>query len=849
MKKFIAFCILLLSWFLVFQIQAQTNYEPYVFTTLAGNHPGYTDGSLSEARFDGPTDLAIDSMGNFFVADSDNDIIRKVTPAGVVTTFAGVANSVGSSDGTGNVARFNRPGDIAIDGSNNVYVADSGNNTIRKITPAGVVTTFAGSAGNTGSNDGIGSAARFNFPTGLAFDGLGNLYVVDSINDTIRKITAAASVTTLAGAAGIVGSSDGFGSAARFNRPRRVTLDNAGNLVVSDTTNQTIRKITPAGNVTTLAGSAGQGGHTEGTGNLARFRNPRGLAVDSANNIYVADTSNLAIRKITPNAVVSTFVDYTAGWNRPYGLAFDRFDNLFLSDYYDQSIYKITPAAVVSVFAGSVAPGFVNGLGTNARFNYPAGPAMDSMGNIFVAELNNNVIRKITPAGLVSTFAGSGDYGFADGDGNIARFATPTSVAVDSSDNLYVADWDNNVIRKITPNAIVSTLAGSPTEGGSADGPGPDARFSAPAGVATDSAGNVYVADLGNNTIRKITPENIVSTLAGLAGSSGSEDGMGSAARFNNPNAVAVDSAGNIFVSDGSNSTIRKVTPSGSVTTIAGTAGMIGTADGNGSAARFNFNWGIAVDSGDNVFVVDSGNYTIRKITPAGVVTTLGGIPAVLGWNDGVGTGVRFNFPVGIAVNASGKIYVADSFNYSIRSGVPQLRLINAVSRKTHGAAGTFDITLPLTGTAGVECRSSGGNHTFVFTFSNNPVSANVSVTGGTGTVTGSPTFAGRTMTVNVTGVTDAQTLTLMLNNTTDNFSQVLPSTSVSAKLLIGDTNGNGAVNASDVGQTKTQSGTATAANNFRNDVNLSGSVNASDVSLVKSRSGNGVPLTHATGK
>ena len=228
MKKIIVSLVVVCAGLTPFLAPAQTTYEPYVFTTLAGNHPGYTDGTGGAARFDGPTDLAIDNMGNFFVADSENDIIRKITPAGVVTTFAGLANSIGSADGATNVARFNRPNDLAFDSSNNLYVVDSGNNTVRKITPGGIVSTFAGSAGIAGSADGIGTAARFNFPTGIAFDGVGNFYVADSMNDTIRKITASGVVSTLAGAAGIIGSSDGVGSAARFNRPRRVTLDNFG---------------------------------------------------------------------------------------------------------------------------------------------------------------------------------------------------------------------------------------------------------------------------------------------------------------------------------------------------------------------------------------------------------------------------------------------------------------------------------------------------------------------------------------------------------------------------------------------------------------------------------------------
>ena len=187
-----------------------------------------------------------------------NDTIRKITPAGVVTTFAGTAGQSGSADGTGAAARFTNPEGTAVDGAGNVYVADTFNDTIRKITPAGVVTTLAGTAGQGGSADGTGAAARFAFPTGVAVDGAGNVYVADTDNDTIRKITPAGVVTTLAGTAGQSGSADGTGAAARFNSPFGLAVDGAGNIYVADEDNDAIREITPAGVVSTLAGTAGQ---------------------------------------------------------------------------------------------------------------------------------------------------------------------------------------------------------------------------------------------------------------------------------------------------------------------------------------------------------------------------------------------------------------------------------------------------------------------------------------------------------------------------------------------------------------------------------------------------------------
>ena len=267
---------------------------------------GSADGAGSAARFFGPNAVAVGSDGTVYVADSDNHTIRKITPAGITTTLAGSHGASGTADGTGAAARFYIPLGVAVDGPGNVYVADTDNHTIRKITPAGVVTTLAGSPGLAGSADGTGAAARFNQPGGVAVDGSANIYVADTYNYTIRKITPGGVVTTLAGSPNVLGAADGTGSAAQFNLPGAVAANSTGTLYVADTYNSTIRKITPGGVVTTLAGSAGIFGASDGTGASALFMFPTGLAVDGNGFVYVADTSNANIRKITAAGLVTT---------------------------------------------------------------------------------------------------------------------------------------------------------------------------------------------------------------------------------------------------------------------------------------------------------------------------------------------------------------------------------------------------------------------------------------------------------------------------------------------------------------------------------------------------------------
>jgi len=340
------------------------------------------------------------------------------------------------------------------------------------------------------------------------------------------------------GAIYISGFADEQGSAARFNSPRGITIDAAGNLYVADWTS--IRKVTPNGKVSTLAGG-GERGFSDGYGSNAKFHGPHGIVINAAGDLYVADYWNSSIRKVTPNGEVSTL-------------------------------------------AGNGEGGFADGQGRNARFYRPSGIAIDAAGNLYVADVENHRIRKVTPEGEVSTLAGSGEKGFDDGQGSAAQFYRPSGIAIDAADNLYVADSSNHRIRKVAPKGEVSTLAGNGDfadrprlcikhrcfpVGGFANGQGRAARFDDPHGIAIDAAGNLYVADTRNNRIRKVTPEGKVSTLAGgyhecddkRCGKYESTfvDGRGSVARFYWPYGITIDAVGNLYVADGMNYSIRKI--------------------------------------------------------------------------------------------------------------------------------------------------------------------------------------------------------------------------------------------------------------------------------------------------
>jgi sugar lactone lactonase YvrE len=631
-----------------------------------------------------------------------------------VTTFAGW-NDVRSQDAVGKLARFYRPYGVISDSAGNFFVADSGNSTIRKITPDGTVTTIAGVAGMKGSNDGQGSEARFNFPTDIAIDGEGNLYVVDLNDHTVRKITPDAVVTTLAGVPGVAGFMDGPGNQALFNKPRGVAADNAGNVFVGDALNRRIRKIIPDGVVSTFAGT-GVAGHNDGTGTEATFGAVAGMGIDLSDNLYVCDDDN-SIRKITPAADVTHYVnlgfigvDGADVAMAPNGVGYVANSALAIS-----SIIQIPAGGGDSEdLAGGTSSGSEDGVGAQAMFRNPQGITVDPSGNIFIVDgidggitpANNNV-RKITPAGVVTTFAGLAPQGSDDAVGNQAQFDHPRGVAVDrASGLLYVSDASNNTIRRIKRSGLVRTIAGKVRATGDKDGKRNHARFNFPGIMTVDLDGNVLVCDVLNDLVRKVTPDGVVTTLledincgglavdsagtiwianfgentidfidgtgqltvfAGKTGQTGRDDGVGSEARFNAPSGIAFDSAGNLFVADTGNGSIRKITPAAVVTTFAGGSRRSGNDDGIGMAATFGEPKGLAIDASDNIYITDERNHTVRKITPAASTTTLAGKLETSGYADGPGEDARFDLPWDIAVDPNGIVYVADNDNNDIR--------------------------------------------------------------------------------------------------------------------------------------------------------------------------------------
>ncbi len=549
--------------------------------------------------------------------------------------------------------------------------------------------------------DGDGSIANFYTPYAVAVDAAGNVFVADYNNHRIRKIDTTGNVTTIAGN-GIAGMANGPAHTASFNAPTGIAVDAFGNVFVADYNNHRIRKIDTTGNVTTYAGT-GTLGYVNGDAlTTARLRNPHGLATDTQGNLYIAEYGNSVIRKVDTLGNVTTFAGTntagfldgpaaTAQFNYPRGLVVASNGDVYVADTNNHRIRKIDTTGNVTTIAGIGTAGNTNGIGSSARFYYPYDLAVTSAGYLYVADNNYNSIRRVhlngTTYDVILYAGGSSSTGdFIDANGTAARFNTPTGIKSDSSGFLYIADSENHRIRKIDLQAKVTTYAGRGFFRGFTNGSSTLARFNNPQGMAYDSSGNLYIADTGNHVIRRVDAiTGNVSTFVGT-GTAGFFDGPRLQARLNSPTALVFDASGNLFIADSSNYRIRKLDTNGDVTTFAGGTSS-GVTDGSLTNARFSSSvTHLLFDNVGNLYVCDSSNHRIRMITPAGVVSTLAGTTG--GFLDGIGTGARLYYPRALAIGPNGNLYVADQYNDRIRMvnlGVTNFAQVTTVAGGTAG--------------------------------------------------------------------------------------------------------------------------------------------------------------------
>jgi sugar lactone lactonase YvrE len=602
-------------------------------TSIAGQSSSYSGdgGPATSAQLSHILGISMDAGGNIFIADTENNRVRKVTPEGTISTVAGNGSAGYSGDGGSAISAYlSSPNGVAVDTAGNLYIADANNGRIRKVTADGTISTVAGSGQYGYAGDGGPAiSAQLKSPAGVAVDRTGNLYIADRYNYCVRKVTPGGTISTVAGNGTSGFSGDGGpATSAQLSSPNGVAVDNADNLYIADTYNSRIRKVTPDGTISTVAGGGQSGsGGDGGPATSARLTSPNGVAVDNAGNLYIADTYANRIRKVSPDGKISTVAGNgisgfsgdgstatSAQLNTPNAVVVDNAGNLFIADTKNSRIRKVTSQGTITTFAGNGS--CPDGIpATSARLNNAAALALDAQGNFYIADSENHRIRKVTPQGIIRTVAGDGTSGYG-GDGGPATSAQlnlPSGVAVDNAGNLYIADTRNYRIRKVTPQGTISTVAGD----------GTSAQFGLIYRVAVDNAGNLYISD--STRIRKVTSQGIISTVAGDGTYGyGGDGGPATSAQLNSAKGLAVDNAGNLYIADTSNNRVRKVTPQGMISTVAG-IGIYGTAGDGGPAtsAQLGYPNGVAVDNAGNLYIADTNSSRIREVSPQGTITTI----------------------------------------------------------------------------------------------------------------------------------------------------------------------------------------------------------------------------------
>ena len=565
----------------------------YRIDTFAGGGVG-DGGPAVQAHFyvghDGFLLVATDAAGNVYVTDSENHRVRRIDTAGVISTYAGTGQRGFSGDGGPAVqAALYYPSGVAADGAGNLYVTDPGNNRIRKVDSTGAITTIAGSGEEGFSGDGGPAVqAALSYPAGVAVDGAGNVYVTGYESNRVRRIDTAGVISTFAGSGEEGFSGDGGPAVlAQLNIGHDgflfVATDGAANLYIADSGNNRIRKVDATGTITTIAGMGEEGFSGDGGPAVqAALSYPAGMAVDGSGNVYIADAGNHRVRRID-----------TAG--------------------------------VISTFAGSGEEGFSGdgGPAVQAALSYPVSVAVDGSGNLYVAGSESNRVRRIDTAGVISTFAGSEEEGFT-GDGGPAVQAhlySPAGVAVDGSGNVYIADTDNTRIRKVDSTGTITTIAGTGQSGFSGDGgPAIQAALSYPAGVAADGAGNLYIADTGNYRIRKVDATGVITPVAGT-GDYGDGGTAVQRSRLLCSAPLAWRWTGRAISTSPIPATIafaesmpRGRSPPSPARESTASAGTSGPA----VQAALDYPRGVAVDGAGNLFIADSGNNRIRRVDAHG---------------------------------------------------------------------------------------------------------------------------------------------------------------------------------------------------------------------------------------
>jgi uncharacterized protein (TIGR03437 family) len=706
-----------------------------IINTVAGGPWTFPSGITSglNAPLGTPVSVALDAQGDAYFADPLNNMVFELTAQGIFKIVAGNGTGGFSGDGgAATAASLNDPQGVAVDASGDLYIADKANYRVRKVSASGVISTFAGNGIEAFAGDGgPATSASLSTPTGVAVDASGNLYIADENNLRVRKVSVAGVITTYAGSGQIASASSvsvgdgGPATSAALGFLVGVAVDASGNLYISDQGANRIREVSAAtGLITTVAGGVRTGGLPLSSAILGE---PAGVAVDASGNLYIADVVYSVIWEVSPRGIESgvagtgkagLFADggpaTSAILASPGGVAVDSSGNVFIADSGNRRIRKVSAASgLISTMAGNgnYRLSGDGGPATSATMYLPVALAVDSSGNLYVDEIGGDRIRKVS-SGVINTVAGPANwFSGTAGDGGpatSASFFAPVGVAVDTAGDIFIADSLSGVRKVTAATGVINTVASG--SGGTID-------------VAVDGAGNLFFSTI-NSVVQELSTAGTLTTVAGNGGIGYSGDGgSATAAGLRSPAGIVVDSSGNLFIADRNNYRIRKVSTNGIITTVAGngTAGFSGDGGPATSASLNLAAYGqLAVDKSGNLFISDGGNNRIRKVSPSGIISTVAGTgSAGYSGDGGPATSASFNTPQGIALDAAGNLYIADYNNNVIREILavsnPSVPAVNA-GGIVNGAGFTSQVVAPgeIASVFGINLGPSTGQGTVV---------------------------------------------------------------------------------------------------------------------------------------
>jgi sugar lactone lactonase YvrE len=692
-------CLLLLFAAKVGQAQS-------VIYTIAGSGQENVAGTTANPGF--TSGIALDAAGNVYLAVSDSSVVLQLgASTGKLSVFAGTGVAGYSGDsGSATNAQLNGPLGIAVDSSGNLYIADSENNRVRKVSN-GVITTVAGNgmAQHSGDN-GPATSAGINAPLSVTLDSSGNLYILETCvgceGNYIREVSTGM-ISTIAGACPPCTTPSVPADAVS------IAADPSGDLFLAFPNDHRVLEISN-GVETTIAGQGGNPGFggDGGPASSALLHEPMGVAVDSAGNLYIADEGNNRVRVISGGIINTVAGSATIGSGgdggqatnaqlmSPAAVGVGASGTFYIVDSGNQRIREVSAGVISSIVSGTPLPSDGDNIAaTTATLALSPSVAVDTSGNIYIAETGTHRIRKVS-GGTITTVAGNGTQGYS-GDLGVATSAQlngPLGLTVTASGDLYIADTGNSVVRKVS-NGIITTVAGNGMQGYSGDnGPATSARLKFPAGVAVDASGNLFIADTGNWAVRKVSAGTITTYLGNVC-----------CFGLNSPAGLALDSSGNLYVADSANQRIVQVAPNGNPTIIAGVCCGRGYNGDNIAAATAELNYpvGVAVDASGNIYIADALNQRVRKVTSGVITTVAGNGTAGDSGDNGSPASAQLTWPSGIAVDASGNLYIADMGNSRVREvGAPPLNVSPSPTTLTISApGGSANATITVAPAAG----------------------------------------------------------------------------------------------------------------------------------------------------